>query len=175
MSEDSGILNDAIAFRLIGEFLYHFSYLESEIDKGIAKILSIESGYMEIIASNVDFSRKVNIIRSAEVHQSELPNDERRKILNNTFNNILRLNDQRKIVAHCRFSALPDGVRFHRSIAAKTLKVEDIEWSVSNFEKTYAEIKDVAERIRFIVSTIVPYVPKLDFSDPRNSAYISLF
>ena len=162
------------AFQLVGQFLHWFALLESELDQGIAKLFGIADGSLDIIASNVDFSRKVKIVRSAEVYKAELPDAERKKLLKDTFGSVLKLNDRRKIVAHCRFEASSGGVVFRRAVADSRLQVEDVEWNQEEFERLYAETRNSTANLRKLVGDMVPYQPRLDFSDPRNSGYIAL-
>ena len=89
------------ACRQVGQFLYHFSLLERELDDGIGKLLGIEAGAVDIVTANMDFARKVNVLRSAEVFKAEMPDEVRKKLLEETFSAIWSLNDKRKVVAHC--------------------------------------------------------------------------
>ncbi len=69
------------ACRQVGQFLYHFSLLERELDNGIGKLLGIETGAVNIVTANIDFARKVNILRAAEVFKTEMPDKVRQKLL----------------------------------------------------------------------------------------------
>ena len=73
------------------EFLYHFS-LRAEIDNGIGKLLRIEVGALDIVTANIDFVRKVNVLRSAEGFKAKVPDENRKKMLKKTFTAILALN-----------------------------------------------------------------------------------
>lgn len=162
------------AFRLVGEYLHWFAILEAELDQGIAKLFEIADGSLDVLTANMDFARKVKVVRSAEVYKAEMPDAERKKLLKDTFSLIMKLNDGRKIVAHCRFEASLEGVVFRRAVAESRLRVEDVEWTQTTFERSYADIREATDNLRKLVAEMVPYQPKLDFSDPRNSGLIML-
>ena len=174
MATEVGEQHITRGFRLVGEFLHWFALLEAELDQGIAKLFGIADGSLDILAANIDFARKVRIVRSAEVFKAEMPGEERKRLLKDTFSSILRLNDKRKVVAHCRFEASLEGVVFRRVVADSRLQVEDVEWTESAFDQAYEEVRKVTDSLRELVADMVPYQPKLDFSDPRNSGLIML-
>lgn len=103
---------------------------------GIGKLLRIEGATLSIVTANVDFVRKLNILRSAETFKAAVPGDTRAKLLKETYSGILALNNQQKIVAHCQFSPTKNSsVIFRRAVATNKLKIEDIEWSEADFER----------------------------------------
>ena len=171
--------NEALqaAFRQVGKFLYHFSLLEQEIDDGIGKLLGIGAGAVDIVTANMDFSRKVNVLRSAEGFKAAIPDSAREKKLKETFKAILALNDDRKIVAHCSFSYGKESgaVVFRRAVASKELKVENIEWDDKKFQESFTKADEVRASVHQLIEEMKPYQPSLDFSDPRNSGYLGLF
>jgi hypothetical protein len=171
--------NEALqaAFRQVGEFLYHFSLLEQEIDDGIGKLLGIGAGAVDIVTANMDFGRKVNVLRSAEDFKAAMPDTEREKKLKDTFSDIMALNDERKIVAHCSFSYVkqPGTVVFRRAVAAKELRVENIEWDDKKFKESFKKAERVRASVHQLIEEMKPYQPSLDFRDPRNSGYLALF
>jgi hypothetical protein len=171
--------NEALqaAFRQVGEFLYHFSLLEQEIDDGIGKLLGIGAGAVDIVTANMDFGRKVYVLRSAEGFKAAMPDSAREKKLKDTFKAIFALNDDRKIVAHCSFSYGQESgtVVFRRAVASKELKVENIEWDDKKFQESFTKADEVRASVHQIIEEMTPYQPSLDFSDPRNSGYLTLF
>jgi hypothetical protein len=163
------------ACQQVGEFLYHFSLLEREIDDGIGKLMGIGAGAVDIVTANIDFARKVNVLRSAEVFTADMPDKTRSKFLKDTFSAIMSLNEKRKIVAHCMFSpGKQSAVVFRRAVASSRLQVEDVEWSDPQFRSVFAEADKATADMRRIIEELVPYAPKLDFTDPRNSMYAAL-
>jgi hypothetical protein len=162
------------ACQQVGEFLYHFSLLEREMDEGIGKLLGIGAGVIDIVTANMDFSRKMRVLFSAEFAKAEMPDKSRKKLLDDTWSAITALNDERKIVAHNPFSpGEKSGVVFRRAVADKKLKVENIEWDDNKFKASYAKADKTREILHQLIENMVPYQPSLDFSDPRNSGYIA--
>ncbi|MGA9601875.1 MAG: hypothetical protein WBS22_16765 [Methylocystis sp.] len=178
MSEAAPENNDALhaAYRQVGEFLYHFSLLEQEVDGGIGKLLGIGAGAVDIVTANMDFARKVSVLCSAESFKATIPDKSRKKKLQATFSAIMALNDKRKIVAHCCFSTgeATGAVAFRRAVATKELKVETIEWTEAQFQEFFEEAKALTAKVHRLIEEMTPYQPSLDFSDPRNSMYIAL-
>ena len=162
------------AFQQVGQFLFHFARLERAVDDGIGKLFGIKPGALDIMASNVDFGRKLNLFFSAENFAAEMPDGARKALLKTTFSGVMAVNDDRKIVAHCDFSAGKDGgLVFRRAVAKQKLKVDDVEWTGTECQQTFEKIDGLTSDIRRIVDEMVPYEPKLDFSDPRNSMYVA--
>jgi hypothetical protein len=161
------------ACQQVGEFLYHFSLLEREMDEGIGKLLGIGEGVIDIVTANMDFSRKMKVLFSAEFAKAKMPHKSRKKLLEDTWSDILALNNDRKIVAHCPFSpGKKSGVVFRTAVAAKKLKVENTEWSDDKFKASYAKADETRARLHELIESMDPY-QRLDFSDPRNSGYIA--
>ena len=162
------------ACQQVGEFLYHFALLEREIDEGIGKLLTLEGGVIDIVTANMDFFRKLKVLFSAEYAKAELPDAPRKKLRNDTWEAITSLNNDRIMVAHYPFSpGKQSGVVFRKAVATKKLNVENVEWSDEKFKETFAKATKTRETLHQMIEKMVPYQPKLDFSDGRNSAYIA--
>lgn len=166
----------AVACQQVGRFFYHFSLVEQKIDEGIGKILDIEGAALSIVIANIDFVRKVNVLRCSESSKAAIPDKERKKFLQETFSGVLALNEQRKIVAHCPFYPGKDlgSVIFRRTVATKNLNVENVEWRAAEFGSYFQKARNLTKRLEDIVQNLVPYSPSLDFSDPRNSMYLGI-
>ena len=78
----------ALACQQVGEFLYHFSLLEQEMDEGIGKLLGIGAGVIDIVTANMDFSRKMRVLFSAEFAKAKRPDKSRKKLLDDTWSAI---------------------------------------------------------------------------------------
>ncbi|HTN41581.1 MAG TPA: hypothetical protein VLZ84_10550 [Asticcacaulis sp.] len=46
------------AFKIVGEFFFHFSSLEDEMNIGIGKLLGLDGDILSIVTSNMDFYKK---------------------------------------------------------------------------------------------------------------------
>jgi len=53
----------SLACELVGRFQYHFSRIEKALDTGIAKVFSLNEGASTVLVANVDFVKKVNVIK----------------------------------------------------------------------------------------------------------------
>ena len=175
MVQEVEATNQATSFQLVGRFLFEFALLETEVNKGIGKLFGLDDGRTSILAANIDFSRKVKILFSAESYIGESPDKTRAELVKRTRSKVLELNTNRVMLAHSLFEARPGNkVMFYRVVADDKLNVSEIVWDHSNFESRFLSIQDVRAWIVQIVETLKPYSPSLDFSDPRNSQYLSL-
>ncbi|MEO9297057.1 hypothetical protein [Devosia alba] len=163
------------ANRLVGRFLQHFALVEEAIDSGLTKLLGLDSGVSDIVAANVPLAKKIDILFSAENLLAEMPDSERGSLLKKTRSQVLSLNNNRIIAAHCRFDAIEEGaIVFRRVVAKGKLKIESVEWDEGDVERFCTDATVAAAAISTIVSELIPYQPRLDFSDPRNSMYLPL-
>jgi hypothetical protein len=164
------------ACEMVGRFLYHFSRIELGLDEAIAKLFKLEPGAAEIITANVDFSRKVNLLATmVELQAPDMVkdwNDQAQKL----FNAIRGLNDpHRQTLAHSRFEPEgSDAVRFIRVVAKGKLSHKEPVWTRSDFLRRYEEMQRISDDLSQLTAELRPYVPSLDFSDPRNSMYLGL-
>jgi len=166
----------ARAYELVGQFLYHFSRLEEQLNIAVGQLFKLEEPATQIVTSNLDFSRKVSIVRSAVNEQNSSPDLEwLRTEIKDTFGAILAMNDQRLVVAHSAFEpGQTGGVQFRRATARNELRRVDPYWDEAKFAQDYETMKTLVQKLVMVPRHIEPYVPKLDFSDPRNSGYIAL-
>jgi hypothetical protein len=164
------------AFRQVGKFLYHFSLLEQEINEGIGKVLRISAGSVDVIAANMDFIKKLNLLRCAELIEAAMPDDGRKKTLKKTFDDIEDLNRERNIAVHSPFACGEKcgSVKFRRATAKDKLKVEPIEWNKEKFQQLFEKAESARAALHKLIEEMKPYEPSLDFSDPRNSEYIGV-
>jgi hypothetical protein len=163
------------ACRLVGSFLQNFALMEHAIDDGIRKLLKLEMGTADIICSIIPFAKKIDVLLSAENLLAELPDNARKTLLRETRSGVMSLNQNRIMYAHNSFSSSSSGgVEFRRVVANGKLSISIITHTLDDVEKLCAETISIRRKIDQIVSTMKPYEPSLDFSDPRNSMYIPL-
>jgi hypothetical protein len=164
------------AFRLVGEFLYHFAQLEREIDLALGLLLRIDLGALEVVASNMDFMRKVTVLWAAEGLLAEEPEPDRKQLLKRTWSSITTLNEDRKMAAHSMFEPDEDGsgVVFRRVVTRQGLAISSVRWTVVDVSEKVRKINQTIQSLREIVHEMRPFEPSLDFSDPRNSALFGL-
>lgn len=134
-------------------------------------MLTLNEGAKDIVCANLDFVKKLNIIRSAV----DLQFEDQEKKLAATLNKVLEVNNYRQTVIHSTFEAGPnEGVRFSRVIAKKTLERHSADWDRTEFDQRFKTMIKLEVDLDQLVADLKPYVPKLDFSDPRNSMYTVL-
>jgi hypothetical protein len=162
----------SVACKLVGRFQYHFSQIEAAMNRGIAKVLDLNEGATDIVCANLDFVKKLYIIRSAVALQFEDKDGSLAALLKK----IEALNSpDRQTVIHSTFEPHADGVRFVRVVARNELDRKTIDWDKQKFVQLFTRMDDLAMQLVNLVENLEPYVPKLDFSDPRNSMYLGFF
>jgi hypothetical protein len=178
LESDGSKQNDPLAraCELVGRFLYSFSRLEAKLDAAIAKLLKLDNVSASIVAANLDFVRKLNIVQTAVQEQNASPGE---KWLTNeieqVFKRIRTINDSRQIMAHSPFGPSPGGgVVFDRTVAKGKLSVKQLDWDEAMFEKTLRRMENLERGLDSVLRHIRPYEPSLDFSDPLNSGYLAL-
>src|SRR6478752_808724 len=55
---------------LVGRFLLHFSKIEAELNEAIRKLFELNPDSADTVCANIDFSKKINIVKSALIDQS---------------------------------------------------------------------------------------------------------
>lgn len=178
MSADhpSPVDGESEAHRLVGAFLQSFALVEQALDAGIGKLLSLERGKNAIICSSIPFAKKLGVFFSAEGLLAAIPSKEREKKLRKTRAAIHDLNQKRIMFVHSTFLYhVSGGVSFRRVVADGKLKVDIVNLNKEDIEVLCEEAGRLVSEIDSLVSEMKPYVPSLDFSDPRNSGYLSLF
>jgi hypothetical protein len=140
----------------------------------VAHLFKLEEHATQIVTESLDFSRKVSVVRSAVNEQNLSPDQEWiRNEIKDTFGAILAMNDQRLAAAHSAFEpGQAGGVRFRRATACDELRRLDPYWDEAKFAKDHEAMKNLERKLVGVLRHTEPYVPKSDFSDPRNSGYI---
>ena len=65
MSEPTSVTDDlGQACELVGRFLFHFAGVERRIDAAVAKLFELTDDAADTLTANIDFSRKVNLIKT---------------------------------------------------------------------------------------------------------------
>ena len=164
----------AEACELVGRFMYHFGQIEDALDEGIRKLFGLQADPAKVITASMDFSRKMGIVQSALLMQAVDDDDKIIAKIRAPFKAAFQVNMDRQIVAHSPFSPFSDGVSFDRSIAREGLNRQDPKWTRAMFEQKFKTMQNVRIKLRDVIREITPYIPSMDFSDPRNSALIAV-
>lgn len=170
MIEDSDSTDTAD--KLVGRFLRNFATLERAIDEALVKLLKLEPQAGEIVLANMPFQKKVETLFASEKEFAAAPGKVREKTVADTRVQILTLNDQRNIAAHCSFDGTDDGraVQFRQVVAKRDgLKISDVVWTVDDVERSCARVADLVRDVKELVETMKPYEPSLEFYDLRDS------
>jgi hypothetical protein len=162
----------SIACELVGRFQYHFSHIDQQLDAGIAKVFSLNEGATSVLVANIDFVKKVNIIRSMVALQFNDKDGSLAKLMQD----IAGINEpHRQTIIHSTFEPCgTDSVKFRRFVAKKKLQINEPVWTTEQFNNKFKLMERLATELKQLVNDLKPYKPSLDFSDPRNSQYFFL-
>jgi hypothetical protein len=161
-----------VACELVGRFQYHFSKIEKALDAGIAKVFSLNDGASTVLVANIDFKKKVDVIKAMATLQFRDDGS-----LDKLLSEILGINSpHRQTVIHSTFEPHDAGaVKFERvTTNSGKLKVDNSIWTAEDFAKHFSMMERVAADLNKVIAELKPYEPSLDFSDARNSTYITL-
>jgi len=160
------------ACELVGRFQYHFSKIEAALNQGVAKVLDLNDTSRDIVCANLDFI-KIAIVKTAIAVQFVDSDGSLSEVLDRAVN---INNPDRQMVIHSTFEPFgKDGVRFTRITAKEGRFHRHIQdWDSNKFGGLFTRMDSITEDIERLVTTLTPYTPSLDFSDPRNSMYIGM-
>src|SRR5262249_18265323 len=130
-----------------------FSRVEVQLDAAITKLFKLDPNVAPIVTSNIDFARKVQIVRSAVQYQNENAPNKISAVVE--FSEVYEMNTDRQIVAHNSFE--PDGaeaVQFKRSIAHKKLQQIDPRWSKDQFEQRYNKLQELEANLTKMIGEL---------------------
>lgn len=156
----------ARAFRLIGEFMYHWAALERALNSGVAQLLQIDSALDQaILTTNMSVREKLNVLRTRLIlsHTKDGPEWKR---LNKLIDRIGDRNDDRNIVAHTSFAPHPKGVLFYQIKAKGQFSIPDLVWSESEFDVRMEKMSALKEQLSEAVATARR---RRDAKRPRNA------
>jgi hypothetical protein len=149
MSDDQKKVGDA-AFALIGEFLFHWSYLESTITEGIQSLLSLETPQGEIILANVTFRDKTSMASTlSHLILTESSRKEEAIEASKLFNAIVEFNGSyRNVLVHNPFDPREGGgIEIFRIRAKGKYEVPETIWDSSFFEARFTDIDHFIARL----------------------------
>lgn len=146
------------ACQQVGRFLYNFALLEEEMNLVIGQVLDTEEDLTDILAANLDFFRKIKIIRSAVASQPNWANKKKDKA-NKIAAKIISHNNDRRIVAHSAFSAGTKGkVVFRRAVADEKLKRENPTWDGAMFRAKFAGLQTTTTELAVLRKSLMPVI-----------------
>ena len=140
----------ARAFRLVGEFMFHWASMESEINRGMRKLLGIGMIEGMIVTANTSLRDKTNILKTAVNHYCG-GQTEWLQQANKTINSIGNLTPKRNLIAHTSFIPHENGgVEFFVIKAKSTFGVPDEIWSIEEFLRINHEVSQLEGRLKEI-------------------------
>src|SRR5437899_1768574 len=83
---------------LVGRFFLHFSKIEAELNDALRKLFELNPDSADTVCANIDFFKKINIVRSALTDQNA--DGSQATNLEKLFGQIAGINDHRLIAAH---------------------------------------------------------------------------
>ena len=160
----------SLACELVGQFQYRFSKIERALNVGIAKVLDLNEGAALVVCANMDVMKKIDTIKAVVRLQFE----DKDGSIETLLNKIAGINNpHRQTVIHSSFEPNgADGVKFTRVLARGELQNKPIVWSAKDFANRFIEMDSATAELEQLVQTLKPFMPSLDFSDPRNSMYL---
>jgi hypothetical protein len=109
----------------VGRFLHDFALIEQEINDGIVQLLDLEGAAADVIADNLEFFRKANLLLTVALETAPQPEKEDVEKL---FRAIAEQNNDRNLMAHSTFElAADDGVQFRLVQAHRRQEPQDKE------------------------------------------------
>lgn len=149
----------------VGRFLHDFALVEQEINDGIVQILDLKGAAADVIANNLDFFRKVNLLRTVALETAPQPE---KGDINKLFSAIAEQNDDRILMAHSTFElAVDDSVQFRRTVAKDgKIKKEEPLWTKQKFEQSYKRLQDIRDKLTKLH-------PRLTLSDESKTQLFS--
>src|SRR5882672_4466171 len=86
---------------LVGRFFRFFGAIEAELNEAIRKLFELPPKSAETVCANIDFFKKLNIVRSALTDRDS--NGEHKEKIKELFGRIAVTNDKRLLAAHTNF------------------------------------------------------------------------
>jgi hypothetical protein len=170
---DGGTPDLAHACELVGRFFYFFSRVELELNNAVIKLFKLDPESGPIITANIDFIKKLYIVRAAVNYQQETGEPKGRLTVDTakTFKDITVMNDKRQVVAHCAFEPeCSGGVQFKRTIAKKELKRDDPHWTKEEFEDRFKTLQRLEGELKQIINELKP--DRIQWPSAAFAAYL---
>jgi hypothetical protein len=99
MTEFQDLDPETRAFAMVGQFLQTYAKMEEALDDPIGTALSIDPIKMKILAVNIEFSKKIKILRTL-IDISESFTDDERTDKKSKCKKMITFAENRNIVAH---------------------------------------------------------------------------
>jgi hypothetical protein len=134
MSDFKNLDPETRAFAMVGQFLQTYAKMEEALHDAIGTALSIDPIKMKILAVNIDFNKKIKILRTL-IDISESFTDNERKTKKSQCKKAINFAEIRNMVAHTYFVPDPSnkGVEFKTVKASGDFSMDGTIWLDEQF------------------------------------------
>jgi len=154
----------AEAYQLVGEFMFHWAYLETRINNAINSILEIDGGDALILTANITVRDKIHILQTM-AHFYLGP--EAVADANALFKQIGTASGNRNLVAHNVFLPHKKGIEFQVVKAKGKLSFPGILWTKEQFALRFAEMCILADEVTALAKTVARWRSRI--KNPPNA------
>lgn len=155
MTEFSKLDPETRCYALVGKFFSEWAFMETRINRAIAKSLGLEGVQEAIVCSNIEFGKKIYILRSS-LKQSVVSGRDKIDNYDKMLRNISKLSEVRNRFAHHAFGPSEDkkGVVFYVTSARSELKLNTEAWGVGDFENKFSELNEYYDGLEDMIKNI---------------------
>ena len=141
------------SFKIVGEFLFQWNYLELKLDQAIEKLLGINVVQSVLLLNSLNFLAKCKILRHSV--KFTLPELLHNRVICD-LKKIEEINKIRNKIVHNCMTPSNDGksIKFWYKNSKNPKLIEDHEISHEKFENLYIEINELSNSLNEIVSLI---------------------
>jgi len=150
---DSDVERFHKAFRLIGEFMFHWASLESKLNQTVSTILNMSALEGAILTANITLRDKIALVRTF-LNLYGTAGEVEVKALDKILIEISDLSNDRNIVAHNMFAPEREGVKFYITKAKGKLSLPKTIWSDSDFDKKLDRMNRLETGLDAVIAAI---------------------
>lgn len=139
--------DETLCFTLIGQFMWHWSVLEHEVDQALGNALDLGYMQMTVLSDHIKFTDKLKILTGAITLATF--DAAQRKSYHATIDGLFPLYRDRNIVAHHHFGPLPGkrGVSFFTRQTKKTVTLSEEFWSENDCVSRFFQLDRAQQAI----------------------------
>lgn len=157
------------AFRLVGEFMFHWAALEAVLNRSLRDLLGLKGVEGIIAQSNMQLRDKIHTFRTLVSLYNGT--SDWAKAADKTIEKMVKLSGDRNVVAHNPFSPHENGgVEFYIYKAKGKFSIPEVVWGIEDFLRKAREMTDLEEEIKTITEQTIARRSVLKaMSAPRNA------
>lgn len=165
--------DDGRAFRLVGEFMWHWSVLESALNVGVHKLCNLTSLQAYVVTANMGVRDKIHTVRTM-LYICHLSDEEGIKANNKLMDRVTAGSTDRNHVAHTAFNGHPEGVSFLVIKAKGKFEVPDSLWTTKDFAAKNSAMMAMANELKAAVANGVDRRRRILQPKPTQNALAGL-